>query len=91
MRLRAGWQPMRGMSSYTALGRGAVLATGRDCWCVAIGNSFNDSERCLLAGYDNGDIKMFDLRMNQVGSQPCWGAGCGGGGSGGVVVGGGSH
>lgn len=38
----------------------------RDCWCVAFGNSFNDEERCLLAGYDNGDVKMFDLRMNKV-------------------------
>ncbi|PNW72329.1 hypothetical protein CHLRE_16g672600v5 [Chlamydomonas reinhardtii] len=38
----------------------------RDCWCVAFGNSFNDNERCLLAGYDNGDVKMFDLRMNKV-------------------------
>ena len=26
------------------------------------GNSFNDVERCVCAGYDNGDIKMFDLR-----------------------------
>eukprot|EP00877_Chromochloris_zofingiensis_P007606 jgi/Chrzof1/3099/Cz12g11200.t1 len=38
----------------------------RDCWCVAIGNSYNDEERCLVAGYDNGDVKMFDLRMNKV-------------------------
>jgi len=28
-----------------------------------IGNSFNDDERFVAAGYDNGDIKMFDLRM----------------------------
>ena len=34
----------------------------RDCWTVAFGNSFNDEERCVLAGYDNGDVKMFDLR-----------------------------
>ena len=38
----------------------------RDCWCVAFGNSYNDEERCVLAGYDNGDIKMFDLRFNKV-------------------------
>jgi len=38
----------------------------RDCWCVAIGNSFNDEERCVVAGYDNGDIKLFDLRTNKV-------------------------
>ncbi|XP_062502870.1 dynein axonemal assembly factor 10-like [Corticium candelabrum] len=34
----------------------------RDCWTVAFGNSYNNSERCVAAGYDNGDIKMFDLR-----------------------------
>ena len=33
---------------------------------MAFGNSFNDEERCLLAGYDNGDVKLFDLRMNQA-------------------------
>ncbi len=38
----------------------------RDCWAVAFGNSYNDEERCLLAGYDNGDVKLFDLRMNTV-------------------------
>jgi hypothetical protein len=38
----------------------------RDCWCVAIGNSYNDQERCVLAGYDNGDVKMFDLRTGTV-------------------------
>ncbi|KAF8061309.1 WDR92 [Scenedesmus sp. PABB004] len=38
----------------------------RDCWCVAFGNSFDDEERCVLAGYDNGDVKLFDLRMNRV-------------------------
>jgi WD repeat-containing protein 92 len=39
---------------------------GRDCWSVAFGNSFNDDERCVLAGYDNGDVKLFDLRTGTV-------------------------
>ena len=34
----------------------------RDCWSVAFGNSCNDTERCVCAGYDNGDVKLFDLR-----------------------------
>jgi len=38
----------------------------RDCWSVAFGNSFDDSERCVVAGYDNGDVKMFDLRTMSV-------------------------
>ena len=37
--------------------------------CLAFGNSFNDQERCLAAGYDNGDVKLFDLRTMQVRKQ----------------------
>jgi WD40 repeat protein len=40
--------------------------TRRDCWAVAFGNSYNDEERCVAAGYDNGDVKLFDLRTNSV-------------------------
>jgi hypothetical protein len=50
---------------------------------VAIGNSYNDQERCVLAGYDNGDVKMFDLRTGTVRSRAgvcVWGGGGGGGG-----------
>lgn len=35
----------------------------RDCWSVAFGDSFNGNERCVCAGYDNGDIRVFDLRI----------------------------
>jgi len=35
-----------------------------DCWTVGFGNSFNQEERCLAAGYDNGDVKLFDLKTN---------------------------
>jgi len=35
-----------------------------DCWCTAFGNSYNNEERVIAAGYDNGDIKIFDLRTN---------------------------
>ena len=38
----------------------------RDCWTVAFGNSYNAEERCVCAGYDNGDIKLFDLRAMKV-------------------------
>nr|XP_054758937.1 dynein axonemal assembly factor 10-like [Lytechinus pictus] len=34
----------------------------RDCWTVALGHAHNDEDRCVAAGYDNGDIKLFDLR-----------------------------
>lgn len=38
----------------------------RDCWAVAFGNSYNDSERCVVSGYDNGDIKLLCLRTNRL-------------------------
>lgn len=33
---------------------------------MAFGNSFNDEERCVAVGYDNGDIKLLDLRTNKL-------------------------
>eukprot|EP01079_Euglenida_sp_SAG-EU17-18_P009957 gene9957-1795_t len=38
----------------------------RDCWAVAFGNSYDVAERCVAAGFDNGDLKYFDLRTNQM-------------------------
>lgn len=38
----------------------------RDCWSVCFGNSHSDQDRCVAAGYDNGDIKLLDLRMNKL-------------------------
>ena len=50
----------------------------RECWSVAFGDSHTDSERCVLAGYDNGDLKLFDLRMGQLRWQTSLGNGvCG--------------
>lgn len=40
--------------------------TKRDCWAVAFGNSYNSEQRIVCAGYDNGDIKMYDLRTNSI-------------------------
>lgn len=37
-----------------------------DCWCVGFGNSEDHKERILSAGYDNGDLKLFDLKMNKL-------------------------
>ncbi|KAM9654380.1 dynein axonemal assembly factor 10 isoform 2-T2 [Morphnus guianensis] len=34
----------------------------RDCWTVTFGNAYNQEERVVCAGYDNGDIKLFDLK-----------------------------
>lgn len=33
---------------------------------MAFGNSFSDEDRCIVAGYDNGDVKLFDLRTSTL-------------------------
>lgn len=38
----------------------------RDCWAVAFGSAYNNDERCVCAGFDNGDVKVFDLRTVQT-------------------------
>lgn len=38
----------------------------RDCWTVTFGDSFDDDHRSLCAGYDNGDVKLFDLRTSTL-------------------------
>lgn len=35
-----------------------------ECWAVSFGNAFNNEERCVGIGYDNGDVKLFDLKKN---------------------------
>ncbi|XP_058126194.1 dynein axonemal assembly factor 10 [Anopheles ziemanni] len=34
----------------------------RDCWAVGFGDSYNALERLVCSGYDNGDLKLVDLR-----------------------------
>ncbi|CCD12925.1 unnamed protein product [Trypanosoma congolense IL3000] len=41
-------------------------ARARDCWTVRLGNSSDPDERVLAAGYDNGDVKLFDLRTQKM-------------------------
>ena len=57
------WQHLQALLSCVVF---ACCLQARECWAVAFGNSYNDEERCVLAGYDNGDVKMFDLRMNSI-------------------------
>jgi len=37
-----------------------------DCWTVAFGNSSSSTDRVVAAGFDNGDIKIFDLRAMSI-------------------------
>ena len=41
-------------------------SSARDCWAVAFGNSYNNEERSIMAGFDNGDVKLYDLRTNTI-------------------------
>lgn len=38
----------------------------RDCWTVRFGNSFSETDRVIAAGYDNGDVKLYDLRTMKI-------------------------
>lgn len=40
--------------------------TPPDCWAVALGNSHSGEDRAIASGYDNGDVKLFDLRANSL-------------------------
>ena len=37
-----------------------------ECWAVSFGNSHNYEERCIGLGYDNGDIKLYDIRTSKL-------------------------
>ncbi|XP_076032932.1 dynein axonemal assembly factor 10 [Oratosquilla oratoria] len=38
----------------------------RDCWTVAFGNAHSAEDRAICIGFDNGDIKLIDLRTMGV-------------------------
>ena len=41
-----------------------------ECWSVAFGNAFNDEERCVLAGYANGDLRLGSLQSPPASTIP---------------------
>lgn len=63
-------QHRRQIMHTSAVRQQNVAVQARDCWAVAFGNMYNAEERVLLAGYDNGDVKMFDLRTNKCDTTP---------------------
>ncbi|EDW55937.1 WD repeat-containing protein 92 [Drosophila sechellia] len=65
--IRQGQAPVVDMSPPPQMGDGVNNSSGRrDCWAVAFGNTYNAQERIVAAGYDNGDLKIFDLRTLSV-------------------------
>jgi len=49
----ASMQPLEGNPSH-------------DCWTVAFGSSSDSADKIIAAGFDNGDVKIFDLRAMSV-------------------------
>ena len=41
-------------------------APTRDCWSVSFGDAHSADDRCVVAGYDNGDVKLFDLAAGKL-------------------------
>lgn len=50
------------VANISAVSQGDSHKESRDCWTVTFGDSHNNLERAVCSGYDNGDIKLFDLR-----------------------------
>lgn len=59
------WDPRQADAPVAVL-EPAEGETARDCWTVCFGNSFSQDDRWVAAGYDNGDVKVLDLRMNRL-------------------------
>lgn len=59
------WDPRQPQRPVVALNP-ADPAKARDCWTVRFGNSHSADDRVVAAGYDNGDVKIFDLRTQSM-------------------------
>jgi len=59
------WDP-RVKDRAVACVRPAEGQKSRDAWSVAFGNCHGAGDRMLAAGYDNGDVKLFDLKAMKV-------------------------
>ena len=71
------WDPRQKDVPVAALEPGEGEAA-RDCWCVSFGNAHTAEDRCVAAGFDNGDVKLWDLRTNEIRWETCVGNGvCG--------------
>jgi WD40 repeat protein len=41
-------------------------AEKRDCWAITMGGTSGPQDRSVVAGFDNGDVKLWDLRTSSV-------------------------
>ncbi|KAK2957409.1 putative WD domain, G-beta repeat protein [Blattamonas nauphoetae] len=60
------WDPRQDSEPVMSLVPPESAAAPPDCWAVAFGNSFSQSDRSVACGYDTGDLKLFDLRMSKL-------------------------
>ena len=60
---------MPGLSLHNSICRACMQAA--ECWAVAFGDACGDEQRCLLAGYADGDLRLYDLRTNSLRWQVC--------------------
>mmetsp|Transcript_32664 Transcript_32664/g.44859 ORF Transcript_32664/g.44859 Transcript_32664/m.44859 type:complete len:343 (-) Transcript_32664:44-1072(-) len=62
------WDPRQNspVSSFAINRSGVMGSKPSDCWSVSFGTSINKSDRSVCVGYDNGDIRLFDLRRNTL-------------------------
>lgn len=56
------WDPRTGAAVVTV----EPSSSGADCWAVCFGNASTGEERCIVAGYDTGDVKLLDLKTTSV-------------------------
>lgn len=59
------WDPRQASAPVAAMepGHGEVP---RECWAVAFGDATSADQRSVAAGYDNGDVKLLDLRAGKI-------------------------
>ena len=62
------WDTRQPAAPATAFLPAAASTAAPECWCVALGNAYgkDGQHRCVLAGYANGDVRMFDLRAARL-------------------------
>lgn len=61
------WDPRQGVAvvSISAVKKEDGGSGARDCWAVNFADGSNHDDRVVCAGFDNGDIKVIDLRVQK--------------------------
>jgi len=56
------WDPRRPDTAVASIGP-EEGTTNQDCWSVALGKQTSAEQRVIASGYNNGDMKLIDIRM----------------------------